>query len=85
MVFENYTETAVSVVSVLPAPLFSHSSNLQALAGILKIYKVEKKKVTMDPPTIEGSSVNPGVRSDNEFLQYRGKMSETDLIECIIG
>ena len=48
----------------------------------MKIYKRQKKKVKIDPPNIKSQELNnPGLRSDNEFLQYKGKMSEQELID----
>ena len=55
---------------------------LKALIGILKIYKCQKKKVKIDSPNTKSQELNnPGLRSDNEFLQYKANMSEQQLIE----
>ena len=55
---------------------------LKALLGILKIYQIQKKKVKVDPPTSKSQELNnPGLRSDNEFLQYKTNMSDQELID----
>ena len=48
----------------------------------MKIYKCQKEKVEIDPPIIKSQELNnPGLRCDNEFLQYNTKMSEQELID----
>ena len=50
----------------------------------MKIYKVKKKRAHIDSPPITGkpgSGVAPGLRDDNEWLQYNGSMTEQELEE----
>ena len=54
----------------------------QALEGVLKLAKIPSVKVPISRLVPEAGSVQvtkPGVREDNECLQYRGAMTEGDL------
>ena len=55
---------------------------LQALIGIMKIYKVKRPKTTIDhPDDFVQDAIKPGIRSDNEWLQYKKNMTEEETIE----
>ena len=51
------------------------------MTGILKIYKVKKAREVFEKPENLGTIISPGLRSDNEWLQYKPDMSEEELIE----
>ena len=54
----------------------------QALEGVLKLAKIPSVKVPISRLVPEAGSVQvtkPGVREDNECLQYRGAMTDGDL------
>ena len=46
---------------------------------ILKIYKVKRNHTKIKIPT--SNKIEPGIRSDNEWLQYKSNMTENELQE----
>ena len=54
------------------------SSYFQAVESILKLYKLKRNRIEIDAPKIP-APFQPGIRPDNDWIQYTPNMSESDL------
>ena len=59
--------------------LILYLNSFQALECVLKIYKVKKKNIQIESPSV--NKIEPGLRSDNQWLQYKSDMTENELQE----